>query len=59
MLAGAIPWPRWPTLALLVIGCAMLLLRLALQFVGNLLAACSGELHLASYEQHESAAGVK
>ncbi|WP_158745192.1 TRAP transporter small permease subunit [Acidisphaera sp. L21] len=59
VLAGAIPWPRWPTLALLVVGCAMLLLRLALQFAGNLLAACFGVLHLASHEQHAAGAGVE
>jgi TRAP-type C4-dicarboxylate transport system permease small subunit len=59
VLAGAIPWPRWPTLALLVAGCAMLLLRLALQFVGNFLAACFGALHLASYEQHAAGVGVE
>ena len=52
VLAGAIPWPRWPTLALLVFGCTMLLLRLALQCLGNGLAACCGAMHLASHVQH-------
>ncbi len=59
VLAGAIPWPRWPSLALLVAGCAMLLLRLALQLAGNLLAACCGALHLASYEAHAAGAGAE
>ena len=59
VLAGAIPWPRWPSLALLVGGSVILLLRLTLQFIGNVLAASVSALDLASYEQHAAGAGVE
>ena len=59
VLAGAIPWPRWPSLGLLVGGSVMLLLRLTLQFIGNVLAASVGALDVASYEQHAAGAGVE
>jgi TRAP-type C4-dicarboxylate transport system permease small subunit len=35
VLAGAIPWPTWLSAALVPLGCGVLVLRLALQLVGN------------------------
>lgn len=36
VLAGAIPWPTWPALALVPFGCGLLAIRLAIDFVGHL-----------------------
>ena len=36
VLAGAIPWPTWPALALVPLGCGLLAVRLAINFVGQL-----------------------
>ena len=36
VLAGAIPWPTWPALALVPFGCGLLAIRLAINFVGHL-----------------------
>ena len=37
VLAGAIPWPTWISAALVPFGCGVLVLRLALQLLGNVL----------------------
>lgn len=50
VLAGAIPWPRWPALLLVPLGCFLLLFRLLLEFAGNL-AAGFGVLELASHRR--------
>lgn len=42
VLAGAIPWPTWISAALVPFGCGVLVLRLALQLVGNVLSLASG-----------------
>jgi TRAP-type C4-dicarboxylate transport system permease small subunit len=42
VLAGAIPWPTWISAALVPFGCGVLVLRLALQLIGNLLSLVSG-----------------
>jgi TRAP-type C4-dicarboxylate transport system permease small subunit len=42
VLAGAIPWPTWISAALVPLGCGMLVLRLALQGVGNLASLITG-----------------
>ncbi|MBR0992518.1 TRAP transporter small permease [Bradyrhizobium japonicum] len=42
VLAGAISWPTWISAALVPFGCGVLVLRLALQLVGNLLSLASG-----------------
>ncbi|WGD54283.1 TRAP transporter small permease [Bradyrhizobium sp. CB1650] len=42
VLAGAIPWPTWISAALVPFGCGMLVLRLALQLLGNVLSLFSG-----------------
>lgn len=36
VLAGAIPWPTWPALALVPLGCGLLAIRLAINFAGQL-----------------------
>jgi TRAP-type C4-dicarboxylate transport system permease small subunit len=42
VLAGAIPWPTWVSAALVPFGCGVLVLRLALQLVGNVLSLLTG-----------------
>ena len=42
VLAGAIAWPTWISAALVPFGCGVLVLRLALQLVGNVLSLVSG-----------------
>jgi TRAP-type C4-dicarboxylate transport system permease small subunit len=42
VLAGAIPWPTWISAALVPFGCGVLVLRLALQLIGNVLSLLSG-----------------
>jgi TRAP-type C4-dicarboxylate transport system permease small subunit len=36
VLAGAIPWPTWPALALVPFGSILIAIRLAINFVGHL-----------------------
>ena len=43
VLAGAIPWPTWISAALVPFGCGVLVLRLALQLVGNVFSLLSGQ----------------
>lgn len=42
VLAGAISWPTWVSAALVPLGCGVLVLRLALQLVGNMLSLVTG-----------------
>src|SRR5216684_6273076 len=42
VLAGAIPWPTWISAALVPFGCGVLVLRVALQLIGNVLSLVSG-----------------
>lgn len=42
VLAGAIAWPTWISAALVPFGCSVLVLRLALQLVGNVSSLISG-----------------
>jgi TRAP-type C4-dicarboxylate transport system permease small subunit len=41
VLAGAIPWPTWLSASLVPFGCSVLVLRLALQLVGNVVGLVS------------------
>lgn len=41
VLAGAIPWPTWLSASLVPFGCGVLVLRLALQLVGNVVSLVS------------------
>lgn len=42
VLSGAIPWPTWPSLALVPLGCGLMTLRLAAQFTAQLLSLATG-----------------
>lgn len=42
VLAGTIPWPSWVSAALVPLGCAVLVLRLLLQLLGNLASLITG-----------------
>ncbi|MFO1135132.1 MAG: TRAP transporter small permease [Rhodoblastus sp.] len=42
VMAGAIPWPMWPSIALAPFGATMLALRLVVHFIGHLLSLATG-----------------
>lgn len=42
VLSGAIPWPTWPSLALVPLGCGLMTLRLLVQLVAQLLSLATG-----------------
>ena len=42
VLAGAIPWPTWPALLLVPVGCGLLALRLLIAFAGHLASLVTG-----------------
>jgi len=42
VMAGAIPWPMWPSIALVPIGAGVITIRLALHFVGHILSLATG-----------------
>ena len=58
VLAGAIPWPTWPALALVPFGCGLLAIRLAINFVGHLGSLMTGRdlipIHRHSHGAEES-----
>jgi TRAP-type C4-dicarboxylate transport system permease small subunit len=43
VVAGAIPWPTWPSIALVPLGAGLLCLRLALFFIGHLASLVTGQ----------------
>ena len=57
VLAGVIPWPRWPALVLVPLGCLLLLLRLIADLLGNV-AAAGGDLDLASHRRTRTQHGM-
>ena len=42
VMAGAIPWPMWPSIVLVPIGAGIITIRLALHFVGHILSLATG-----------------
>jgi TRAP-type C4-dicarboxylate transport system permease small subunit len=42
VIAGSIPWPTWPAIALVAFGAGLLALRLAVHFVGHLASLVTG-----------------
>lgn len=42
VMAGAIPWPMWPSIILVPIGAGIITIRLALHFVGHILSLATG-----------------
>jgi TRAP-type C4-dicarboxylate transport system permease small subunit len=43
VMAGAIPWPMWPSIGLVPLGAGLLTLRLILHLVGHLLSLLTGK----------------
>jgi TRAP-type C4-dicarboxylate transport system permease small subunit len=58
VLAGVIPWPRWPALMLVPLGCFLLTLRLIADLFGNVAAAC-GALDLATHRRAREQHGMR
>ena len=42
VMAGAIPWPMWPSIALVPLGAGIITVRLALHLVGHILSLVTG-----------------
>lgn len=42
VMAGAIPWPMWPSIGLVPLGAGIITIRLALHFVGHILSLATG-----------------
>jgi TRAP-type C4-dicarboxylate transport system permease small subunit len=42
VMAGAIPWPMWPSIALVPFGSGLITIRLALHLIGHLLSLATG-----------------
>jgi TRAP-type C4-dicarboxylate transport system permease small subunit len=57
VLAGVIPWPRWPALMLVPLGCCLLLLRLVADLIGNV-AAVGGDTALAVHHRTRTQHGM-
>jgi TRAP-type C4-dicarboxylate transport system permease small subunit len=57
VLAGVIPWPRWPALILVPIGAVLLLLRLIADLIANL-GAAAGDTELATHRRAQSHRGM-
>lgn len=57
VLAGVIPWPRWPSLLMVPVGAVLLLLRLAADLIANL-GATAGDAELATHRQVRAHRGM-
>ncbi len=57
VMAGAIAWPMWPSIALAPFGATMLALRLAGSFLGNVLSLATGRDVVPLPASHVSAEG--
>ncbi len=57
VMAGAIPWPMWPSIALAPFGATMLALRLTAHFFGHLLSLVTGRDLTPLPASHVSAEG--
>ena len=57
VMAGAIAWPMWPSIALAPFGATMLALRLAGSFLGNALSLATGRDVVPLPASHVSAEG--
>lgn len=57
VMAGAIPWPMWPSIALAPFGATMLTLRLLAHFIGHLLSLATGRDVIPLPASHANAEG--
>jgi hypothetical protein len=42
VMAGAIPWPMWPSIALVPFGAGVITIRLVLHLIGHVLSLVTG-----------------
>lgn len=54
VMAGAIPWPMWPSIGLVPLGAGLLTIRLALHLAGHLLSLFTGRDIIALPASHHS-----
>lgn len=52
VMAGAIPWPMWPSIGLVPLGAGLITLRLALHLVGHVLSLATGRTFMALPAAH-------
>ena len=52
VMAGAIPWPMWPSIGLVPFGAGLITLRLALHLIGHLLSLATGRAVIALPAAH-------
>ena len=52
VMAGAIPWPMWPSIGLVPFGAGLITLRLALHMIGHVLSLATGRAVIALPESH-------
>jgi TRAP-type C4-dicarboxylate transport system permease small subunit len=52
VMAGAIPWPMWPSIGLVPFGAGLITLRLALHLIGHVLSLATGRAVIALPASH-------
>ncbi len=52
VMAGAIPWPMWPSIGLVPFGAGLITLRLSLHLIGHVLSLVTGRAVIALPESH-------
>ena len=52
VMAGAIPWPMWPSIGLVPLGAGLITIRLAAHLIGHLLSLATGRDMIALPAQH-------
>ena len=52
VMAGAIPWPMWPSIGLVPLGAGLITIRLALHLIGHVLSLITGQAVIALPASH-------
>ncbi|MGY4420645.1 hypothetical protein ACVWY2_003094 [Bradyrhizobium sp. JR6.1] len=52
VMAGAIPWPMWPSIGLVPLGAGLITIRLTLHLIGHLISLATGRSLIALPASH-------
>ena len=52
VMAGAIPWPMWPSIGLVPLGAGLITIRLALHLIAHVLSLVTGRAFIALPASH-------
>jgi TRAP-type C4-dicarboxylate transport system permease small subunit len=52
VMAGAIPWPMWPSIGLVPLGAGLITIRLALHLIGHVISVATGRSVIALPASH-------